>query len=243
MSPEPTGVVFTRTATAAAAVQKTWRGLGDQPRLLAQSIMARPRQHRVIDTYMITLAARLFRCRAPRSRATDVSGRSTGAVATLGWGAVAHSPLTAMPARPSALSSTAGSGRARGLCGRNRMTGPMRASTRPPVSGGSASLGSVSPVSAGSPSGGSASSASGSGGGSVMTGEPGTASVSTEASAGTLAEGRSSALSRDGGSTNKAIDHPPGTGTLSGRTHPLPLTSKTPPSPAILLRDLAGALV
>src|ERR1700749_1782372 len=93
MSPGPTGVMFTRTATAPAAVQKTLRGLGDQPRLLAQSIMARPRQHRVIDTYMITLAARLFRCRAPRSRATDVSGRSTRAEATRGLGAGGPRPL------------------------------------------------------------------------------------------------------------------------------------------------------
>src|SRR4030088_1759200 len=98
--------MFTRTATAPAAVQKTFRGLGDQPRLLAQSIMARPRQHSVIDTYMMTVAAKSFGCRAPRSRATGVSGRSTGGVATLGWGAVAHSPLTATPAMPSALRIT-----------------------------------------------------------------------------------------------------------------------------------------
>src|ERR1700738_1226284 len=110
MSPEPTGVMFTRTATAPAAVQKTLRGLGDQPRLLAQSIMARPRQQSVMETYMITLAATSGRCRAPRFRAIEVSGGSPGAVATLGWGAVAHSPLTAMPARPSALRVTAGSG-------------------------------------------------------------------------------------------------------------------------------------
>ena len=42
---------------------------------------------------MIRLAARSGRCGAPRSRATEVSGSSTGGVATLGWGAVAHSPL------------------------------------------------------------------------------------------------------------------------------------------------------
>ncbi len=209
MSPEPTGVMFTRTATAPAAVQKTFRGLGDQPRLLAQSIMARPRQHSVIDTYMITLAARSGRCRAPRSRATEVSGRSTGGVATLGWGAVAHSPLNAMPARPSALSSTAGSGRARGLCDRTLMSLPMRTSTRPPVSGGSASLG---PVSSASPASASASPGSDSRSGSVMTVESGVASVLSGASAGTSAEDRSPALSRGGGSTSRAIDFPPGIG-------------------------------
>src|ERR1700722_4857081 len=106
--------MFTRTATAPAAVQKTLRGLGDQPRLLAHSIMARPRQHSVIEMYMMRLAARSGRCRAPRFRATDVSGSSTGGVATLAWGAVAHRPLKATPARPSALRITAGSGRAKG---------------------------------------------------------------------------------------------------------------------------------
>src|SRR5579863_3481516 len=109
MSPEPTGVMFTSTATAPAAVQKTLRGLGDQPRLLAHSIMARPRQHSAIETYMIRLAARSGRCGAPRSRATEVSGSSTGGVATLGQGAVAHSPLNATPEMPSALRMIAGS--------------------------------------------------------------------------------------------------------------------------------------
>src|ERR1700742_2596545 len=104
--------MFTRTATAPAAVRKTLRGFGDQPRLLAHSIMARPRQHTVIETYMIRLAARSGRCGAPRFRATEVSGSSTGGVATLGRGAVAHRPTNATPPRPRALSSTAGSGRA-----------------------------------------------------------------------------------------------------------------------------------
>src|ERR1700756_5798590 len=119
--------MFTSTATAPAAVQKTFRGLGDQPRLLAHSIMASPRQHSVIEVYMIRLAARSGRCRAPRLRATEVSGSSTGGVATLGWGAVAHRPLTALPARPRALSSTAGSGRARRLCERALVSLPIHA--------------------------------------------------------------------------------------------------------------------
>src|ERR1700761_5276419 len=114
MSPDPTGVMFTRTATAPAAVQKTLRGFGDQPRLLAHSIMARPRQHSVIETYMTRLPTRLDRCGAPRSRATEVSGRSTGGVATLGAGAVAHRPTNATPPRPSAVRITAGDGRGRG---------------------------------------------------------------------------------------------------------------------------------
>jgi hypothetical protein len=182
--------------------------------------MARPRQHSVIEVYMIRLAARTGRCGAPRSRATEVSGRSTGGVATLGCGAVAHSPLNATPSRPSALSSTAGSGRARGLCERTLMSLPMRASTRPPVSGGSASLG--SPVSGsfsgGSTSAGSRSPVSASAGGgnslpgsfcSVMTGAAAAAAVSSGAAAGTSAEDRPSAPSRWGGSTNSAIDFLP----------------------------------
>src|ERR1700759_4503007 len=99
MSEDPTGVMFTTTATTPAAVQKTFRGFGDQPRLLAHSIMARPRQHSVIDTYMTRLPTRSDRCGAPRSRATEVSGKSTGGVATLGVGAVAHRPTNATPPR------------------------------------------------------------------------------------------------------------------------------------------------
>ena len=194
MSDEPTGVMFTRTATAPAAVQKTFRGLGDQPRLLAHSIMARPRQHSVIEAYMIRLATRLGRCGAPRSRASEVSGRSTGGVATLGRGAVAHRPTNATPPRPSALSITAGSGRARRLCESTRMSSPMRASTRPPVSGGSASRGAVASGvrDSGSMAGGEA--------------DPVTVMASSGAAEGASAGGRSSALSRDGGSTNRAID-------------------------------------
>src|SRR5215472_8805189 len=104
--------MFTRTATAPAAVQKTRRGLGDQPRLLAHSIMARPRTHSPTDAYMMRFATMSGRCGAPAFLASDVSGSSTGGVATLGWGAVAHSPTNATPPRPSALSVTAGSGRA-----------------------------------------------------------------------------------------------------------------------------------
>src|SRR5215475_6791408 len=54
--------MFTRTATAPAAVQKTRRGLGDQPRLLAHSIMARPRTHSPTDAYMMRFATMSGRC-------------------------------------------------------------------------------------------------------------------------------------------------------------------------------------
>src|SRR6478672_13688121 len=101
MSDDPTGVMFTSTATAPAATAKTLRGLGDQPRLLAHSSMARPRQHSVTDAYMIRLATRSGRCGAPWFRAKLVSGRSTGGVATLGVGAVAQSPTNATPPTPS----------------------------------------------------------------------------------------------------------------------------------------------
>src|SRR5450756_1827559 len=94
MSEDPTGVMLTTTATAPAAARKTRRGFGDQPRLLAHSIMASPRQQSAIDAYMMRLAIGLGRCGVPRSRATEVSGRSTGGVATLCSGAVAHSPTT-----------------------------------------------------------------------------------------------------------------------------------------------------
>ena len=70
MSDEPTGVMFTSTATAPAAIPKTFCGFGDQPRLLAHSIIARPRQHSPTDTYMMTLRAGHASCGAPRSRAT-----------------------------------------------------------------------------------------------------------------------------------------------------------------------------
>src|ERR1700761_7577814 len=108
MSPDPTGVMFTRTATAPVAVQKILRGFGDQPRLLAHSIMASPRQHSAIDTYMMRSATASGRCGAPRSLATEVSGSSTGGVATLAAGAVAHRPTNATPPRPRADRITAG---------------------------------------------------------------------------------------------------------------------------------------
>src|ERR1700678_283486 len=133
--------MFTRTATAPAATAKTRRGLGDQPRLLAQSIIASPRQHSPIETYMTLSAITSGRCGAPRSLATDVSGKSTGEVAALGTGAVAHRPTNATPPRPTADRMTAGSGRASGLCESTRMRAPITASTRPPGIGGSASLG------------------------------------------------------------------------------------------------------
>src|ERR1700751_2714011 len=103
--------MFTTTATAPAAVQKTFRGLGDQPRLLAQSMMARPRTHSTIETYMLTVVTSLGSVGPPRLRATDVSGRITGGEAEVGLGSeLAHRPLKATPTRPRALSSTAGNG-------------------------------------------------------------------------------------------------------------------------------------
>ncbi len=177
--------MFTSTATATAAVRKILRGLGDQPRLLAHSIIARPRQHSVIEVYMIRLAARSGRCGAPRFRATEVSGSSTGGVATLGWGAVAHRPLNATPAMPSALRMTAGSGRASGLCDSTRISRPIKASTLPPVIGGSASRGSAMsvavPVAGGS--------------GSASTGK-GSVAVVASGSPGGSSAGQPAALSR-----------------------------------------------
>src|SRR5580693_7617775 len=226
--------MLTSTATAATAVQKTFRGLGDQPRLLAHSIIARPRQHSAIEGYMIRLATRTDRCGVPRLRATEVSGKSTGGVATLGWGAVAHSPLKATPARPSALSSTAGSGRARRLCDSTRMSSPMRASTRPPVSGGSASRGSVA-----AGAGGSGSVVAGGADTVTVAASPGV--VSLAAGEGSSAGGRSSALSRDGGSTNRAIDFLPVKRSPNGRTRTsYSCTQKHRCSRQIVLRDLAG---
>src|SRR5215469_13452924 len=101
--------MFTSTAIAPAAVQNTFRGLGDQPRLLAHSIIARPRQHSPIEAYMVRFATMSGRCGAPAFLATAVSGGSTGGVATLGCGAVAHRPTNATPPMPRALSVTAGS--------------------------------------------------------------------------------------------------------------------------------------
>src|SRR3954454_20026355 len=141
MSAEPTGVMFTSTATAPAATAKTFFGLGAQPWLLAHSIIARPRPHSPMDTYMMTLAGSSPRRGKPALDASSVSGSLTGKVAGLGTGAVAHSPTNATPSSPRTLSVIAGRGRARGLCARTLITRPISASTRPPGMGGSASLG------------------------------------------------------------------------------------------------------
>ena len=50
--------MLTSTATTAAADQKTRRGFGCQPRLLAHSIPARPTQHSVMAGYMMKLVAK-----------------------------------------------------------------------------------------------------------------------------------------------------------------------------------------
>src|ERR1700678_2039470 len=107
--------MLTSTAMAPTAVQKTRRGFGDQPPLLAHSIIASPRQHNPIETYMTLSAITSGRCGAPRFLATDVSGKSTGEVAALGTGAVAHRPTNATPPRPRAERITAGSGRGSGV--------------------------------------------------------------------------------------------------------------------------------
>ena len=69
-----------------------------------------------------------------------MSGSSTGSVAALAPGAVAHSPVNTTSPSPSADSDTAGSGRASGLDLSARMSTPIMASTRPPGIGGSASF-------------------------------------------------------------------------------------------------------
>src|SRR5579872_12852 len=135
----PTGVMFTTTATTATADQKTRRGFGCQPRLLAHSIPARPRQQNVIAGYMMKLVTVPESTGAPRRRVSALSGSSTGSVASLAPGAVAHSPTKASSPSPSADSDTAGSGRASGLDFIVRMRTPISASTRPPGIGGSAS--------------------------------------------------------------------------------------------------------
>src|ERR1700722_9426154 len=136
----PTGVMFTTTATTATADQKTPRGFGCQPWLLAHSIPARPRQQNVMAGYMIPLVTPADSAGAPSRRASAVSGSSTGNAASLAPGAVAHSPTNASSPSPSADSDTAGSGRASGLDFSLRMSMPISASTRPPGIGGSASL-------------------------------------------------------------------------------------------------------
>ena len=77
---------------------------------------------------------------APSRLASAVSGSSTGSVASLAPGAVAHSPVNAIIPSPSADTATAGSGRASGLDLSARISTPIMASTRPPGIGGSASL-------------------------------------------------------------------------------------------------------
>src|SRR5580692_5269494 len=123
----PTGVMFTTTATVATADQKTPRGFGCQPRLLAHNIPARPRQQNVMAGYMMPLVTPADSAGAPSRWARAVSGSNTGSAAALAPGAVAHSP-------------TNGSGRASGLDFSLRMSMPISASTRPPGIGGSASL-------------------------------------------------------------------------------------------------------
>src|SRR5215472_18396320 len=133
MSAEPTGEMFTSTAMAAVAVQRTLRGLGDQPWLLAQSIIASPRPHSPMDGYMMALDGSFPRCGIrPVRWARALSGSSTGGVAMVGLGTEAHKPTNATPRRPRALSVTAGSGRARGLWARTLISWPIRASTLPP---------------------------------------------------------------------------------------------------------------
>ena len=132
--------MFTTTATTAAADQKTRRGFGCQPRLFAHSIPARPRQQSVMAVYMMTLVTSGDSTGAPSWCASAVSGSSTGSVASLAPGAVAHSPVNASSPSPSADSDTAGSGRASGLDLSARMSTPIIASTRPPGIGGSASF-------------------------------------------------------------------------------------------------------
>src|SRR5579859_3983151 len=135
----PTGVMFTTTATTATADQKTRRGFGCQPRLLAHSIPARPRQQNVMAGYMMTLVTAPDKTGAPSRRVSALNGSSTGSVASLAPGAVAHSPTNASSPSPSADNDTAGSGRASGLDFIVRMSTPISASTRPPGIGGSAS--------------------------------------------------------------------------------------------------------
>jgi hypothetical protein len=137
----PTGVTFTTTATTAAADQKTRRGSGCQPRLLAHSIPARPRQQNVMAGYTMALVTSAESTGASSRRASAVSGSNTGSVASLAPGAVAHSPVKTSSPSPSADSDTAGSGRASGLDLSVRMSTPISASTRPPGIGGSASFG------------------------------------------------------------------------------------------------------
>ena len=132
--------MHTTTATTTTAIQNTRRGAGCQPRLLAHSIPARPSAHSVMPPYIKTLITSLERTGAPSRLASLVSGSSTGSVASLAPGAVAHSPVKAIMASPSADSVTAGSGRESGLPLSARISTPIMASTRPPGIGGSASF-------------------------------------------------------------------------------------------------------
>src|SRR5215469_10777448 len=119
MSADPTGEMLTSTAMTAVAVQRTFFGLGDQPWLLDQSIIASPTPHNRMEGYMMALDGSFPRCgRKPVRWASALSGSSTGGVAMVGLGTEAHRPTKATPRRPRALSVTAGSGRARGLWAR-----------------------------------------------------------------------------------------------------------------------------
>ena len=90
--------------------------------------------------YMMKLVTKAESTGAPSRCASAVSGSSTGSVASLAPGAVAHSPVKATSPSPSADSDTAGSGRASGLDASARMSTPIIVSTRPPGIGGSASF-------------------------------------------------------------------------------------------------------
>src|ERR1700730_4591686 len=95
--------MFTTTATTAAGDEKPRRGFGRQPRLFAQNIPARPTQQRVMPTYMMMMVVTWpENTGAPARRASAVSGSSTGSVASLAPGAVAHSPVHATQPNPSA---------------------------------------------------------------------------------------------------------------------------------------------
>ena len=93
-----------------------------------------------MPVYMMTLVTSGESAGVPSWCASAVSGSSTGRVAALAPGAVAHSPVNVTSPNPSADSDTAGSGRASGLDLSARMSTPIIASTRPPGIGGSASF-------------------------------------------------------------------------------------------------------
>src|SRR5258708_13381099 len=102
MSAEPTGVMLTSPPTTAADVQNTFFGFGDQPWLLAHSIIAKPRAHSPVDTYMMMLAGSSPRLGKPAWRPRPVSGSFTGGVAALPSGARPPRPTTPPPTTPPA---------------------------------------------------------------------------------------------------------------------------------------------